>query len=48
MIYSSVSGAVVAAMAAGEKGSAKAQAWQKLYKSAEEEVDAWHHSEGSR
>lgn len=37
MIYSSVSGAVVAALAAGEKGSAKAQAWQKLYKSAEEE-----------
>ncbi|WP_336334639.1 hypothetical protein [Pseudomonas putida] len=37
MIYSSVSGAVVAALVAGEKGSAKAQAWQKLYKSAEEE-----------
>lgn len=37
MIYSSVSGAVVAALAVGEKGSAKAQAWQKLYKSAEEE-----------
>lgn len=37
MIYSSVSGAVVAALAAGEKGSAKAQAWQKLYKPAEEE-----------
>ena len=37
MIYSSVSGAVVAALAAGEKGSAKAQAWQKLYKAAEEE-----------
>lgn len=37
MVYSSVSGAVVAALAAGEKGSAKAQAWQKLYKSAEEE-----------
>ncbi|MEW5512090.1 hypothetical protein ABGT16_05665 [Pseudomonas asiatica] len=37
MIYSSVSGAVVAALAAGEKGSAKSQAWQKLYKSAEEE-----------
>lgn len=37
MIYSSVSGAVVAALAAGEKGSAKAQAWQKLYRSAEEE-----------
>ena len=37
MIYSSVSGAVVAALAAGEKGSAKAQAWQKLYNSAEEE-----------
>jgi len=37
MIYNSVSGAVVAALAAGEKGSAKAQAWQKLYKSAEEE-----------
>ncbi|MDF9756772.1 hypothetical protein [Pseudomonas hunanensis] len=37
MIYNSVSGAVVAALAAGEKGSAKAQAWQKLYRSAEEE-----------
>lgn len=37
MVYSSVSGAVVAALAAGEKGSTKAQAWQKLYKSAEEE-----------
>lgn len=37
MIYSSVSGAVVAALAAGETGSAKAQAWQKLYKAAEEE-----------
>ncbi len=37
MIYSSVSGAVVAALAAGEKGAAKGQAWQKLYKSAEEE-----------
>ncbi|NIF15648.1 hypothetical protein [Pantoea sp. Cy-639] len=37
MVYSSVSGAVVAALAAGEKGSAKAQAWQKLYKSAEED-----------
>lgn len=37
MIYNSVSGAVVAALAAGEKGSAKGQAWQKLYKSAEEE-----------
>lgn len=37
MVYNSVSGAVVAALAAGEKGSAKAQAWQKLYKSAEEE-----------
>ncbi|MEN5305301.1 hypothetical protein [Pseudomonas sp. TWI628] len=37
MVYRSVSGAVVAALAAGEKGSAKAQAWQKLYKSAEEE-----------
>lgn len=37
MIYSSVSGAVVAVLAAGEKGVAKAQAWQKLYKSAEEE-----------
>jgi hypothetical protein len=36
MIYSSVSGAVVAALAAGEKGAAKGQAWQKLYKSAEE------------
>lgn len=37
MIYSSVSGAVVAALAAGEKGSAKGQAWQKLYRAAEEE-----------
>lgn len=37
MVYNSVSGAVVAALAAGEKGSAKAQAWQRLYKSAEEE-----------
>lgn len=37
MIYSSVSGAVVAALAAGEKGAAKGQAWQKLYKSAEED-----------
>lgn len=37
MVYSSVSGAVVAVLAAGEKGSAKSQAWQKLYKSAEEE-----------
>lgn len=37
MIYTSVSGAVVAALAAGEKGVAKGQAWQNLYKSAEEE-----------
>lgn len=37
MVYSSVSSAVVAALAAGEKGAAKAQAWQKLYKSVEEE-----------
>ena len=37
MIYGSVSGAVVAALAAGEKGAAKGQAWQKLYKAAEEE-----------
>lgn len=37
MIYRSVSGAVVAALAAGEKGAAKGQAWQNLYKSAEEE-----------
>lgn len=37
MVYGSVSGAVVAALAAGEKGAAKGQAWQKLYKSAEEE-----------
>ncbi|HHJ1298229.1 hypothetical protein NP856_12195 [Pseudomonas sp. 17391] len=37
MFYSSVSGAVVAALAAGEKGSAKSQAWQKLYSAAEEE-----------
>ena len=37
MVYSSVSGAVVAALAAGEKGSATAQAWQKLYKVAEQE-----------
>lgn len=33
MIYSSVAGAVVAALAAGEKGAAKGQAWQKLYSS---------------
>ncbi|MEX5665225.1 hypothetical protein ABFV57_10195 [Pseudomonas neuropathica] len=37
MVYSSVSGAVVAALAAGEKGAAKSQAWQKLYRSVEEE-----------
>lgn len=37
MIYSSVSGAVVAALAAGEKGAAKGQAWQRLYRAAEEE-----------
>ncbi|WP_028941608.1 hypothetical protein [Pseudomonas vranovensis] len=37
MVYGSVSGAVVAALAAGEKGAAKGQAWQKLYKAAEEE-----------
>ncbi|URD40668.1 hypothetical protein M6G63_14375 [Pseudomonas sp. BYT-5] len=37
MVYNSVSGAVVAALAAGEKGAAKGQAWQKLYKAAEEE-----------
>jgi hypothetical protein len=37
MIYSSVSGAVAAALAAGEMGVAKGQAWQKLYKAAEEE-----------
>ncbi|WP_313650652.1 hypothetical protein [Pseudomonas soli] len=37
MIYNSVSGAVVAALAAGEKGAAKGQAWQKLYRSVEEE-----------
>lgn len=37
MIYSSVSGAVVAALAAGEKGAAKGQAWQKLYNPNEEE-----------
>lgn len=37
MIYNSVSGAVVAALAAGEKGAAKGQAWQKLFKAAEEE-----------
>lgn len=37
MVYTSVSGAVVAALAAGEKGAAKGQAWQKLYNSAEEE-----------
>jgi|GEM_PF-167916 len=37
MIYNSVSGAVVAALAAGEKGAAKGQAWQKLYSSAEDE-----------
>jgi hypothetical protein len=38
MIYSSVSGAVVAALAAGEKGSSKGQAWQKLYNSNEEDT----------
>lgn len=37
MIYSSVSAAVVAALAAGEKGASKGQAWQKLYHAAEEE-----------
>lgn len=37
MVYGSVSGAVVAALAAGEKGAAKGQAWQKLYRAAEEE-----------
>jgi hypothetical protein len=37
MIYSSVSGAVVSAMAAGDKGAAKGQAWQKLYNSNEDE-----------
>ena len=37
MIYSSVSGAVVAALAAGERGASKGQAWQKLYNSADEE-----------
>ncbi|QVM94166.1 hypothetical protein JYG36_13620 [Pseudomonas sp. SORT22] len=37
MVYGSVSGAVVAALAAGEKGAAKGQAWQKLYKATEEE-----------
>lgn len=37
MIYNSVSGAVVAALAAGETGAAKGQAWQKLYNSSEEE-----------
>lgn len=37
MIYSSVSGAVVSAMAAGDKGAAKVQAWQKLYNSNEDE-----------
>lgn len=37
MIYTSVSGAVVAALAAGEKGAAKGQAWQKLYNPNEEE-----------
>jgi len=37
MIYSSVSSAVIAALAAGEKGAVKGQAWQKLYNSAEEE-----------
>ncbi|VVM55357.1 hypothetical protein PS684_00138 [Pseudomonas fluorescens] len=37
MIYTSVSGAVVAALAAGEKGAAKGQAWQKLYSPNEEE-----------
>ncbi|MBA6068390.1 hypothetical protein LU640_25450 [Pseudomonas monteilii] len=38
MIYASVSGAVVAALAAGEKGSAKGQAWQKLYNPNEDEA----------
>lgn len=37
MIYATVSGAVVAALAAGEKGAAKGQAWQKLYNPNEEE-----------
>lgn len=37
MIYSSVSGAVVAALAAGEKGASKGQAWQKLYNPNEED-----------
>lgn len=30
MVYASVAGAVVAALASGEKGAAKGQAWQKL------------------
>lgn len=38
MIYTSVSGAVVAALAAGEKGAAKGQAWQKLYNPNEEDT----------
>ncbi|BBV96449.1 hypothetical protein [Pseudomonas monteilii] len=37
MIYATVSGAVVAALAAGEKGAAKGQAWQKLYNPNEDE-----------
>lgn len=37
MIYNSVSGAVVAVLAAGQSGVAKGQAWQKLYSSAEED-----------
>ena len=37
MVYTSVSGAVVAALAAGEKGAAKGQAWQKLCSSVEGE-----------
>lgn len=36
MIYNSVSGAVVAALAAGEKGTTKCQAWQKLFTGSEE------------
>lgn len=38
MAYKSVSGAVVAALAAGERGDAKGQAWQKLYSATADEV----------
>jgi len=38
MIYCSVSGAVVAALAVGDVGAVKGQAWQRLYSSVEEDV----------